>query len=85
MVGNESGDDHDGHGLIVLKRHSYVRAFTSTISGTVTDKPQEGLGKIHAINTDGETVIQIEGLGQTGSNVVLGRDCLISLNWPAAT
>ncbi|KAF9650714.1 hypothetical protein BDM02DRAFT_3267747 [Thelephora ganbajun] len=48
-------------------------------------RSQEGLGKIHAINENGETVVQIDGLGHTGTNVVLGRKCLISLNWPATT
>lgn len=45
----------------------------------------EALGKIQAVDTDGETTVHIDGLGHTDSNVTLGRKCLISLNWPAAT
>ena len=40
---------------------------------------------IQAIDANGETEVQIERLGHTDSNVVLGRECLTSLNWPAAT
>lgn len=90
MIGDKNSDHDDGSNdepapLIVLKRRSHVRSFTPTIYDTVTDKPQNGLGDIHAINVDGETEVQVERLGHTHSNVVLGRECLVSLNWPAAT
>ena len=71
--------------LIVLKRHAHVRSSTPTIYDTPFDKPQKRLGEIHAIDVGGETEVQIEGLGHAHSNVVLSRECLISLNWPAAT
>jgi hypothetical protein len=48
-------------------------------------RAHDGLGSIHTIDTEGETQVQIQGLGHTNSNVVLDRKCLISLNWPAAT
>lgn len=85
MVEDEDSDESEEHELVVLKRRTHVRSFIPTICSTVTDKPQEELGKIHAANTDGETVVQIEGLGHTDANVMLDRRCLISLNWPAAT
>jgi len=43
-----------------------------------------GLGKIHVIDSDGETMVEIDGLGRTNASVVLDRKCLIALNWPAA-
>ena len=87
FIGGGSSDEpeeHEEHELVVLKRRAHVRSFTFTGHNIVADKPQEGPGKIHAIDTGGETVVQIEGLGHTDSNVVLDRKCLISLNWPAA-
>jgi hypothetical protein len=46
-------------------------------------RAHEEFGRIQAIDADGETEVQIKGLGHNDSNVVLGRRCLISLNWPA--
>ena len=84
LVGNKSHDKHGGPTLVILDRRSQVRSTTATAHNTIPDESQ-GPGSIHTVDTDGETVVQIEGLGRADSNVTLSRKCLISLNWPAET
>jgi hypothetical protein len=74
------GDSDDG------ERSSGVHEDPESVPLVILKRrTHEELGKIHSIDTDGEIEVRIEGLGHTDSNVVLGRKCLISLNWPAAT
>ena len=65
--------------------HTYAHSYPRFSTLWLTNQPQEGLGTIRAIDTNGRTQVQIEGLGDTSSNVVLDRKCLIALNWPVIT
>lgn len=82
---SSEGFEDENTYVVAFWRRTQVRSLVSTISSTVTGEPQGSLGKIHTINADGQTAVQVDGLGYTNSTVVLDRECLISLNWPAAT
>lgn len=50
----------------------------------ILNRRSRGPGEIYTINNEGETMVEIEKLGNTDSTVQLDQKCLVSLNWPAA-